>query len=687
MKDSDLMRIQTNILRLAVCLAWLIGVGMCSVSVTASNDGLTLYVSPYGTDDWSGKVADPIPSGGDGPFATIERARDAIREIRSKGTVSGDITVQIREGTYRIQEPVQFTQEDCGDENLRITYAAYPGERPAISGGRLIEGWYAKDVDGKALWCADVPDVKQGKWWFRELFVNGERRPRTRLPKTGYYQFTGLVDLVEKPGWSNGVMAAMFSEGDLKYWKNLGDVEIVALTRWIESRSPIAGIDADNHIVTFAKKSTFRLENTKKGEKFARYYVENVFEALEEPGQWYLDRPQGVLYYLPRADEKIDSIQVEAPILTQLIQVKGGESNEHKARNLHFKNLIFQHAEWEYPSQKAGSVQAAYEVPGAIYLEEAENCSILECTIEQLGTYGIELGKNCRNMEIRRCAIQDLGGGGIKVGHGSSHATVADNEIAHCGRIYHSAIGVWVGNSGNNSIVHNHIHDQFYTGISVGWSWGYNPTQSTNNEVAYNYIHQIGQGVLSDMGAIYTLGVADGSRIHHNRIHDVHCHGFGGWGIYLDEGTTHMLVENNLVYRAESGGFHIHYGKENTIRNNIFAFATTNQIQRSRDEEHKSFDFINNIVCFTEGTLLGGTWKNNQFYMNKNLYWNPNSPQIEFPCGTFKEWKALGHDVKSRIADPRFVNPDADDFTLLSRSPAFKMGFKPIDLSAIGPRP
>ncbi|MEW6237746.1 MAG: right-handed parallel beta-helix repeat-containing protein [Candidatus Omnitrophota bacterium] len=659
-------------------LGMVLFLGFAAVFSVPALADVTIYISPLGYDGWSGTL--PMPGDNDGPVATPLGARNAIRALKAKGLAEGKITVYLREGTYRLSEPIQFTAEDSGIDGAPIVFAAYPGEKPVITGGRRITGWTAAELDGKTVWRADLPIVKRGKWWFRELFVNGERRPRTRLPETDYYEFTGLIDMKSKPSWSDGNRAAFFADEEIKPWKNLQDVEIVALTRWIESRSPIAGVDIEKKIVTFAKQSTFRLENTKESGHFAQYYIENVFEALNQPGQWHLDRQEGVLYYLPKEGETIETIQAEAPAVTQLLRASG-------SRNLEFRNLRFRCAEWEYPADRAGSVQAAMEVPGALYFEQTQNCVISNCVIEQVGTYGLELGSGCKNTWIHHCSIHDLGGGGIKVGHGSSASVVEDNEIAQGGRIYHSAIGVWVGDSGENKILHNRIYDFFYTGISVGWSWGYNPTHTQNNEIAYNLIYQIGKGVLSDLGAIYTLGLSDGSRIHHNLIHDIQAYSYGGWGIYLDEGTTHMLVENNIVYNTKTGGFHLHYGKENVIRNNIFALAQIGQIIRSRNEEHKSFDFINNIVYFTEGPLLGSNWDNNRYFMNKNLYWNPNKPDIEFPGGTFEQWKARGHDVDSQIADPLLADPVSGDFTLKPDSPALKLGFQPINLQFAGPRP
>jgi len=150
--------------------------------------------------------------------------------------------------------------------------------------------------------------------------------------------------------------------------------------------------------------------------------------------------------------------------------------------------------------------------------------------------------------------------------------------------VYPSAIGVWVGQSSRNTISHNHIHDLFYTAISVGWTWGYAPNQCAGTLIEFNHLHHIGKDMLSDMGAIYTLGVQPGTVIRNNLIHDVQSFTYGGWGIYTDEGSSNLVIENNIVYRTKSAGFHQHYGRENLVRNNIFAFGKEFQLMRTRAE-------------------------------------------------------------------------------------------------------
>jgi parallel beta-helix repeat protein len=642
---------------------------------------IEFYVSPAGNDGWSGKKKAPNKAKTDGPFATITRARDAIRSLGWQARKSAPIKVVIRGGVYQLAEPIVFLPEDSGTKEHPITYQAYRSEKPIISGGRKITNW--KQAEGD-IWKAQIPEVKEGKWYFRQLFVNGRRAQRARLPKTGFYYVDGAMT-------EDAQAQFKFHDQDLQAkWAEQGDVEIIALQAWAESRMHIAAVDTSQNLVRLSgKPSPYGRESN------ARYWVENVPDAIEIPGEWYLDRRTGEVSYLPLPDEDIAKAEVIAPGPGQLIRFEGKAAAQEPVGNIHLRGLTFAHTDWKLSPIGYADQQAAYDIPAAIEANGATAITIEKCTFTHLGNYAIAFGKGCKYNLIRANEISDVGAGGIKIGEPKVREAeaeqtgdnkVTDNHIYDIGIVYPGAVGVWVGQSGGNTISHNHIHDTYYTGISVGWTWGYGPALAKGNIIEYNDVHDIGRGMLSDMGGIYTLGMQPGTVIRNNLFHDVNSYGYGGWGIYTDEGSTGILIENNLVYNTKTGGFHQHYGRENIIRNNIFAFAREGQIIRTRMEPHLSFTFEHNIVFWKEGPLLGSNWSDEQYRLDYNLYFEASGAPVKFQESSFAEWQAKGQDKHSLIADPLFIAPDKNDFRLKPGSPALKLGFKPIDMSKVGPR-
>lgn len=673
----------------------------------------TFFVATNGNDAWSGTLSAPNRGRTDGPFATVPHALQTIREHRRQ--LRGLVVAKLyqRGGTYFLNEPILLQPADS-----MLEWSAYPGEKPVISGGRAITGWREVTVSGRKLWTAAVPDARAGKWEFRELWVNGERRTRARHPNSGYFKIKALPDKAAE--WTQGHRRFEFNAGDLLNWSSVTNSEVVAMTRWVESRLPVTAVDEAQHIVSFAKRSVFELQ------KDDLYYIEGVLEALDAPGEWYLDASAGVLYYSPRGGERLKNFTAVAPVLSQVLRLAGDVDNQKFVRDIEFNGLTFSHTEWNlakpgdtnapasWPartSEVGGFNQAAVGVPGAIWGEGVQHCVFTNCTVAHIGTYGIELARGCSRNRITRCHLYDLGAGGIRLGETAirktEHEMTRDNEVSDCrihhgGKMFQSAIGVWIGQSPGNTLSHNLIHDFYYTGISIGWTWGYGPALASNNIVEFNHIHHIGVAsdgdgpVLSDMAGIYMLGKQPGTRVVNNLWHDVAATKYGGWGLYTDEGSSGILLVSNLVYRTTHGGFHQHYGETNIVRNNIFAFARDQQLQRSREEDHVSFSFTNNIVFFGTGeppgksVLLGSTWKNDKFILDHNVYWDTrlatNPAAMKFSTVTLEQWRARGHDQNSLIADPLFAGPKKDNFTLKSKSPAFKLGFQPLDMRAVGPR-
>lgn len=605
---------------------------------------IQLFVSPTGRDAWSGKLPAPNRAQSDGPLATLETAQRKTREILKATEGRKTVRVVLRGGRYQLQQPLVFGAEDSGipmradwnrisEPEHPVVYCAYQGEKPIVSGGRRIRGWQVKTLHGRQAWVAELPEVKKGKWYFHQLWVNGQRRLRPRLPRQGQFRIAEALDANFKGDWYATIMKGSrrfrYAAGDLQPWQNLADVEICVMTLWIEIRMRIKALDEKRRIVYLDRNSGRRLTDD-GGTAGALYSVENVFEALDQPGQWYLDRRAGKLYYLPRPGERPDTAEVIAPVLPEIMRLEGRK--DRPVESLRFEGLTFAHNEWELPAAKSGSVQAAWEVPAALRLRHARNCRFERCAIRQVGTYGIEMTEGCADILVRGNTISDLGAGGVKVWHGNHRNTIADNEICDGGHRFPSAVGVLIGKASGNQVLHNHIHDFFYTGVSVGWVWGYAESGAYGNIIEWNHIHDLGKFALSDMGGIYTLGVQPGTRLRYNLIHDVNSRTYGGWAIYPDEGSTDILIENNICYRTKSTVFHQHYGRNNIVRNNIFAFGGEGQIQRSRAENHVSFVFEHNLVFYERGQLLaagyGGQESPDNLVLRQNLYWRAGGPVV-----------------------------------------------------------
>lgn len=656
----------------------------------------TYYVSLSGHDGWSGRLSEPSTSKHDGPFRTLERARDAVRDQRARAPGAA-VRVLIRGGVHTLRRTLVLTAADSGTAATPVVYAAFEGEAPVLSGGRRIEGLRVGQVHGRACWVADLRDVKAGKWSFTQLFVNGQRRWRARFPHAGFCRFAGLPE-----GSGRRPRQALFREGELRRWRNLRDVEIVSFQHWFDSHVRIESVDVARRLVRFNQRMNGSLID-ESGQP-ARYFAENVFEALTEPGTWYLDRPRGRFTYIPLPDERIETVELIAPRLENLVAFKGtpGQPVAH----IRLENLAFQHAEWTNTYADADHGQASFHVPGAITLKDAEHCALYGCSISRISQYGVEILEGCHGNAVVACAITDMGAGGVKVGHEwldrhgpcrgrhirrrpngkPSASIVADCAIHDGSLIYRSAIGIWVGNAGFNRILHNHVHHLNYTGISCGWTWGYQPTATSGDRIEGNHVHHINwQRVLSDNGGIYTLGQRPGCVLRRNHVHHIHGH-----GIYHDEGTSEQRVEQNLVHHVSGCALATHYGRDNVVRNNIFALTDDLPfVLAGRREAHRTTVFERNVVCWRNGVVGGGSgivWPLHGARIRDNLFWAEGRALDFGHDSRLADWQRTGQFLGTLIADPLFQDPDGDGFALRSDSPALRTGFLPWDVAAAGPR-
>ena len=678
-------------------------------SVSFSGNSADFIVAPNGNDAWSGKLAEPTADQKDGPFATLVKARDAARALRKlEPARKTPIEIALRGGMYYLAETLELSPEDSGTPESSLLFSAYQAELPIISGGTKIQNW--KIENGR--WVAYLPDVKSNQWNFSQLFVNEQRRMRPRLSKDSYYRIAGRIPPSPATDPKGNPLADdrfRIKRGELKPgWSNLSDIEVIAFHPWYVGFMRIKSIDDSTVVFTSSTHVAPSYGQLLAG---MRYLVDNVKEAFNDPGEWYLDRPSGMLTYIPKPGESIETSVVIAPRIMKLVEIKGDPKGAF-VQHIQFKNISFQHSNWNTPPDCDSQTQAAVATPGTLSARGARNILVENCNFTHLGTYGVEFEAACKQIRIEGCRFVDLGAGGIKFGTqgypGTPEATssdliVHDNLIAHGGRIHAGAVGIWIGHAFNCEVSHNDIYDMYYTGITLGWSWGYNKTGNHDNKLEYNHIHDIGQEALSDMGAIYTLGIAPGSVLRGNVIHDISRTDYGAWGIYYDEGTSGFLYENNLIYRTEDGGFFQHYGEENAFINNIEGPSKEAQFASARLDHNPSpewqkvpaYTFQRNIVygwnkpspmhSFSSGFTDKRTPDGRMYeIVDHNLYWNGGKAFTFDEKFTFDAWKARGYDANSIIADPLFENADKDDYRLKPNSPALALGFKLFDYSTAG---
>lgn len=662
---------------------------------------LDLYVATNGNDQWSGALAEPQPDRANGPLASLTGARNRIRTLRAARAL-GPVTVHVRGGRYWLEEPFVLEPADSGSPDSPVLFAAAEGEQPVFSGGRSIGGFH----QAGPLWEVSLPEARDGKWPFQQLFVNGQRAQRARSPNSGFYRIAelmpGPMDAASKKAVRRDQFR--FRAGDLRPYARLGDAVIVLMHSWETSIHPIQAVDTVSNIVQFVAplKEWWSIGYWEPAQ---RYYVENARELLDAPGEWYLDRQTGTLSYYPRPGEKLESAEVVAPLLPELVRFAGAPEGGGLVRNVTLRGLRFQHCDWRLDPKGNSSTQAAVEVPAAVTLDGAVDCAVEGCEVAHTGTYGLWLRRGCKQCRVQQNRLFDLGAGGIRVGEAtparsdaaeSTGNLVDNNHIFDGGRVYPAGIGIWVAQSSHNRISHNDIHDLLYSGMSIGWNWDDRPNRTHDNLIELNHVHDLGHGVLSDAGLIYCLGASPGSIIRDNVFHDIWPYDRPpfGWGIYFDATCSGYLCESNLVYNTRSGGvFWNNGGHEHIIQNNIFALSRDNQIWPFWEKRPNTFQ--RNIVYFSQGALLVshaegtlqqrrkageplGTWDN-------NVYWDTRGPDhLRFFQHPFAEWQALGLDQHSRIADPQFEDVNAHDFRLRPGSPALALGFHPIDLSTVG---
>jgi len=511
------------------------------------------YVAPNGDDSWSGRLAAANRERSDGPFATMKRAQQAVRELKSKiylpkrkpvekrwiGSAhehgSGrDILVLIRGGYYSLDKPILFTAVDGGERietNLPsgafeyhklkdhyVTYAAYPGEIPVISGGKRIQHW----IGNNEVWTAQITETK-----VQNLVANGKTLTLARSPNDGYFT---------PPRFSQSAQELFFRNDELHQWPEMENNRVIILLRWHTGINSFARIDEERQRAYLTKPQPGLIIVP------PRYYVENVKALLDAPGEWFFDQESKELSLIvPKTISNPNDANIIAPTLDQLVSIQG--TREKPVRNLRFYGLQFE-----------GTVSKGR----AIHYEYAHNCELVDSEVRCMGGAGVVLAKGCYQNRILSNKLESIERSAITISGDADPTnwmdiirqnTVAHNSIDNCG-----GTNIIASNALHTTIAHNLItNTRGRYAISVGGWSNLEEAIDGGYRVEYNHLDHV-QKDADDSGAIKTAGLTHDSVIRRNLIHDVKAGYFNdNVGFWFDNMSSGWIAEENIYYNLEQG--------------------------------------------------------------------------------------------------------------------------------------
>lgn len=687
---------------------------------------MILYASPEGNDDWSGNLPEPNSAGTDGPVASLHQAQALVRAALAAGCEE-PIEVQLREGTYRLTETLVLGPEDSGTDEHRVTWRNYPGERPVLSAAVPVQGWRRLDtpVEGLSaeaaenLWIADLKETGDRFWNFAVLFDDQGLMPRARSEP-----FETAEDTDE-----TSPTTLVFRPGDLRAWPNLSDVEIFIFPQhpWDTNYLPLESVDEERRLATTTIEGTYDL-TTQGGWRLIKkpYWVENVPEALTQPGEWMLNTRKRRLYLWPRDGGEPENIL--APILTEVIRIEGDFAGRNWARGISISGLTFSHGDrmrWPEDRQAVQHDWDLYDFPNAaVRLRGAEHCQVRDCVFTDSGGSGVRLDLHAADNQISGNEFARLGGGAISlIGYPpgtrdeNHHNEVSRNHIHHCAERWWHSPAILVAQSGSNVVRNNLVHHMSYSGIvlvsgregaygkgaaeggkngrPINWDEvGHCPAEwyhrlgflhCRNNLVEHNEIHHVMER-LGDGNGIYISGTGTGNVARRNYVHDIEGQGCQS-GIRLDDLQWYTTVTENVVWKVSGGGYTT---KDiNYVENNIAVDCRRWGCILVRRHPAYGSNVRRNILVqpgaelgvpgdqppFYDGGGFGG--KLEEPIIEDNLLYCPESEEAAEAC--LQSMRAIGKDTRSIVADPLFMDLENGDFRLRPGSPALKVGFRPID--------
>ncbi|MBL7189834.1 MAG: right-handed parallel beta-helix repeat-containing protein [Phycisphaerae bacterium] len=557
-------------------------------------------VALNGNDSWSGRLSAPNHHQSDGPFATIERAQRAVRELKSKIYLpkpepverrwigspheygSGrDILVLIRGGYYSLDKPVLFTAADGGErietdlpsgafeyhklKDHYVTYAAYPGEIPVISGGKRIRPW----THNNGVWTAQVAGIK-----VQNLVANGKTLALARSPNDGYFT---------PPRFSQSAQELFFRKDELHQWPAMEDNRVVMLLRWHTGINSFARVDEGRQIAYLTKPQPGLIIVP------PRYYVENVEALLDSPGEWFFDQKSRKLSLIvPKTISNPNDADVVAPTLDRLVFIQG--TREKPVRNLRFYGLQFEGT-----------------VPGgeAVSYNYAHNCELVDGQIRCMAGTGVFLGKGCYQNRILSNRFESIEEGAIVVSGDARpsnwtdiirESTVSHNHVNNCG-----GTNILASNSLHTRIAHNLItNTRGRYAISLGGWSNLEEAIDGGYRVEYNHLHHV-QKDADDSGAIKTAGFTHDSVIRRNLIHDVKAGYFNdNVGFWFDNMSSGWLAEENIYYNLGQGEMKLCAANlvDNIYQNNFVMEGQSGSDLEMKGQSGSDLEIVFKVISF-----------------------------------------------------------------------------------------
>ncbi len=537
----------------------------------AAGGGATIYVDPQeGLDSNDGTQ--------DAPVQTLKRAQELVRGLVQD--MDGDVTVRLRGGRHTLEETLELGPQDSGRGGFSVVWTSYEGEEAEISGGVRITDWTLHDAE-RNIWAAPAQGVIS-----RDFYVDGEMAVRARTDLEAVNVDSAFKQIMVKPG----SLPESFTRPE--------DMEVLYQENgW---RWGIAHVEAMGEINGYPMLQCTEASFIANPENKNIKYLENAYELLDEPGEWYLDTKEDCVYYMPKEGQDMSRADALLGRLETFFMLLG--TAEGPVEGIAFEGLTFSHTTWLLPLSEHGLhlVQSAmlpyapYQGDGSGYVPAPLSSTIIRggnitnwipstssCVYGEyvdgirfsgnrfqcLGNGGVHLGRATKNSAIEGNVFRELGAGAVILGgfhfNGIDHFPleseeglkvltennrVSDNYIEGMGRVNKGCSAILVGLSAGTTIDHNTIIDFPYTGISMGWGWGshdfdYDEFALVGNSITDNYLEDGMNFVFNDGGAIYTLGRQDDSVITGNYIEQMS----KGRGIYLDDGSYGFTVTGNVV--------------------------------------------------------------------------------------------------------------------------------------------